>query len=177
MKKLKILDLACGTAKTPGAIGIDRLEIPEVDIVHNLDEFPYPFKENMFDRVVCYNGMEHLQNPLDVLAELHRICKKGATVYIASPHFSSVDFFTDPTHKHPFSSRSFDYIIPGTKLFDLNYDKARYSKESVRITFDIRGIWGKFLTWFANHKTELYERRFAFIFPAHQVIFSLRVEK
>src|SRR5512145_3030170 len=111
---MRILDLACGLAKTDGAIGMDKLALPGVDIVHDMDVFPYPFEDNTFDRVVSYNGLEHVERPLDVLAEIHRICKDGAGILITTPHFSSVDSYTDPTHKHAFSCKSLDYLVPAT---------------------------------------------------------------
>ena len=49
--KEKILDLGCGANKYPGSIGIDRLKLPGVDIVHDLNVFPYPFKNNSFEKV------------------------------------------------------------------------------------------------------------------------------
>lgn len=175
---MKILDLACGGTKTPGTVGIDQLELPGVDIVHNLNQTPYPFEDDTFDKVVCINGMEHFEKPLDVMAELHRICKRGGVIYIATPHFSSVDFYTDPTHLHPFSSRSFDFLVPGTQLFNLQYSKARFRKITTKITFfDLPRIINRCLSWFANKHTTYYERHFAFIFPAHQIIFELEVVK
>jgi len=36
----KILDVGCGTAKINGAIGIDRVNLPKVNIVHDLNQFP-----------------------------------------------------------------------------------------------------------------------------------------
>jgi ubiquinone/menaquinone biosynthesis C-methylase UbiE len=178
-KDQKILDLACGGSKVPGAVGIDKLKLPGVDVVHDLDAFPYPFENGTFDRVVCSNGMEHLENPLAVLAELHRICKNGALVRIDSPHFSSVNHFTDPTHKHGFSSHSFDYLIPGNGLYNLNYyQEVTYKKKSVYIDFyDVPKILEKLFLWLANKRTSYYERHLAFILPANQIVFELEVVK
>jgi SAM-dependent methyltransferase len=175
---MKTLDLACGGTKSPDAVGIDRLPLPGVDFVHDLDTFPYPFDSDTFDRVICLNGMEHLDRPLDVLAELHRISRPGALIHIASPHFSSVDFFTDPTHRHPFSSRSFDYLVPGTQAFGLQYNSAaRFAKLGARVTFALPCGLNRLARWLANHNLERYERHFAFIMPAHQILFDLQVLK
>ena len=37
---MKVLDVGCGTAKVNGAIGIDRINLPGVDVVHDLNKFP-----------------------------------------------------------------------------------------------------------------------------------------
>lgn len=179
MKEEKILDLACGGAKIRGTIGLDKTNYPGVDVVHDLDIFPYPFHRDTFDKIICSNGIEHLEKPLEVLAEIYRICKNGALVKIDVPHFSSVNTFTDPTHKHAFSTRSFDYLVPGNGLYNLNYFKGiHFQKRKVFIEF-----WGypssirEFLEWFANKFSVTYERHFAFIFPANQLIFELEVVK
>ena len=57
-KVLKILDLGCGNKKREGATGVDYNDRTAADIVHNLNEFPYPFEDNSIDkiylwRVVC----------------------------------------------------------------------------------------------------------------------------
>src|SRR3989344_2310598 len=41
----KILDLGCGNHKIPESVGVDFVKIPGVDIVHNLNKIPYPFKK------------------------------------------------------------------------------------------------------------------------------------
>ena len=47
----RILDMGCGRNKHPGAVGMDRVNLPEVDLVHNLNQIPYPIKDNFFDEV------------------------------------------------------------------------------------------------------------------------------
>jgi len=44
---MKILDLGCGNNKRKEAVGIDREDRPGVDIIHNLDIFPWPIKDNV----------------------------------------------------------------------------------------------------------------------------------
>ena len=41
---MKILDLGCGSVKVEGAVGLDNVGIPGVDIVHDLLDFPYPIE-------------------------------------------------------------------------------------------------------------------------------------
>ncbi|MHA1979217.1 MAG: hypothetical protein ACW98I_20110, partial [Candidatus Hodarchaeales archaeon] len=37
----KILDVGCGTEKIDGAIGIDRVKLDGIDIIHDLDKYPW----------------------------------------------------------------------------------------------------------------------------------------
>ncbi len=176
---LKTLDVGCGGKKARGAVGIDRLDIPGVDIIHDLNVFPYPFKDDEFDRIILDNCLEHLNEPLDVLAELHRVARDDALVHIIVPHYSSCDYFTDPTHRHAFSSRSFDYLIPGTRLARYRYAEATpFAKQSVRIVV-ATGIatLDRLAESVINRFMHPYELRLAWIFPASQIVADLRVVK
>lgn len=104
-----ILNLGCGKARIPGSIGVDRVRIENyVDIVHNLDETPYPFGNDSVDEIHFYHVLEHLQNPVRKLEEIHRILKPGGVLFMRVPHFSAMGAFTDLTHVRPFGYTSFD---------------------------------------------------------------------
>lgn len=159
-------------------MGIDNNPRVMPDICHNLDAFPYPFPDSHFDRVVCFNGIEHFAYPLKVLSEVARISKPGARVTLTTPHFTSPDAYTDPTHLHAFTSRSFDYLVPDTELFDLNYSQGCFRKISVEVTFDGTNRFIRpFVQWSANRNLLRYERRWAYIAPGHQLIFEFEVMK
>ena len=51
LRQPKILELGCGRIKHPNAVGIDRISLPGVDVVHDLNRRPYPFEDNTFDEV------------------------------------------------------------------------------------------------------------------------------
>ena len=107
---IKILDLGCGKRKQKNAIGIDISKDTDADVIHDLNSFPYPFDDNEFNYVYADNVIEHLDDVVKVLEELHRITKDGATIKIIVPFFRSVYARIDPTHKHFFTVRSFDYF-------------------------------------------------------------------
>jgi SAM-dependent methyltransferase len=115
MKKLKteskkiIVNFGCGKTKIPGVIGLDIVDIPGyVDIVHDLDKTPYPFKKNSVDEIHMYHVLEHLYDPIKKMEEIHRILKPGGIINLRVPHFSSMGAFTDITHIRPFGYSSFD---------------------------------------------------------------------
>lgn len=116
MKKQKlkpVLNIGCGKTKLPNSIGLDVVEIPGfTDYVHDLNKLPYPFPDNSFKDIHMYHVLEHLQNPLSILEELHRILKPGGILFIRTPHFSSMGAFTDLTHIRPFAYGSFDCLDP-----------------------------------------------------------------
>lgn len=177
-RKMQILHLGCGMNKIPESIGVDINKKSAADIIHNLDKFPYPFKGNQFEKIVADNILEHLDNVPRVMEEIYRISKNGAKVFITTGHFSGIDAFTDPTHKHFFTSRTFDYFIPGTDLYKLNYSKGLFKKINVTVgPMNTNNILLNLLLKIINKHLVIYEKRFAFIFPVGVISYELEVIK
>ncbi len=61
---MKKVDFGCGTSKRKGFIGVDVLPLPGVDIVHDLNKFPYPFKDDEIDFAWMDQVLEHVEDPL-----------------------------------------------------------------------------------------------------------------
>jgi SAM-dependent methyltransferase len=106
------IDLGCGQKKREGYIGVDALALPGVDIVHDLDVFPYPFEEGSAANVWMDNILEHVKDPLKVMEEGHRISADGATVVVSVPYFRSCYATIDPTHRNFFGVWWFCYFDP-----------------------------------------------------------------
>jgi len=101
--------LGCGKTRIPEAIGVDRVAIENyVDVVHNLDTIPYPFESCSVKEIHMYHVLEHLNDPIKKMEELHRILKPEGLIYLRVPHFSSMGAFSDLTHIRPFGFTSFD---------------------------------------------------------------------
>jgi SAM-dependent methyltransferase len=174
-----VLDFGCGLRKRPGAIGIDVNPRSSADVIHDLNQFPYPFPDNSFDEIFCDNVIEHLDNVVMVMEELHRIAKPSAEVIVIVPFYPHRQAHTDPTHKHYFGIHSFDYFIEGTAYAGFQYSKTKYDMLSVE--FD-RGInhphwFDRLLAAYANRRKEMYENRLSNIFPLRNLTFHLRVVK
>ena len=73
-----ILDLGCGKKKVQGAIGIDKVKLEGVDLVHDLASFPYPFDSNSVDKIYCRHVLEHFDTETRnrIIDEIYRILKK-----------------------------------------------------------------------------------------------------
>ena len=177
-QKKTILHLGCGPHKIPGSIGVDINKNIGADIIHDLNKFPYPFKKDQFDEIVAENILEHLENIPRVMEELHRISKNGARLFITTGHFSGIDSFTDPTHKHFFTSRTFDYFIPGTDLYEYHYSKVKLKKLKVLLgPPQTNNFLLKILLKLINKYAVIYEKRFAFIFPVGVISYKLQIIK
>ena len=174
-----ILDLGCGLRKRPGAIGIDVNPRSQADVIHDLNRFPYPFPDDHFDEIICDNVIEHLDEFLKVMEELHRISKPSALVTIIVPFYSHQQAHTDPTHRHFFGVHSFDYFIDGTANAGFQYSKARFTLLSVEFEKKLkqRHWFDRIIVAFANRRKDLYENRLANLFPMRNLTFELRVVK
>jgi predicted SAM-dependent methyltransferase len=110
------VELGCGDSKAPGYIGVDKVKTNYVDIIHDLDSFPWPFINDQVTEIRAFHVIEHLEDVVRTIEEMHRICKPNALIHIRVPYVTSTWAFGDPTHKHYFNEYSFDYFEPGNKL-------------------------------------------------------------
>ena len=168
-----ILDVGCGSNKKAGAIGIDRVRLPGVDVVHDINQFPWPFEDNCFDGIIMSQVIEHVEDILKIMEEVHRVGRPGCLVKIFTPHFSSFNSWTDPTHRWHLAFRSFDLFCENRNYV---YTPVRFKLISRNFTF------GKSLLCLPGRgisagSPEIYEKYFCFLFPAKDVEFSLQIEK
>jgi len=106
-EKLLKLDLACGTNKQAGFIGVDIGG--DADIIHDLNIYPWPFEDNSVDEILCSHYVEHVEELMKFFNECYRIMKPEAKMMIFAPYYSSVRAMQDPTHKNFISEMSFLY--------------------------------------------------------------------
>ena len=77
-----VLHLGCGRKKEPGSSGVDLVNFPDVDLVHDLEKFPYPLPDNHFNKVIVIDVLEHVDKIVQAMEEIHRVCREGAEVVI-----------------------------------------------------------------------------------------------
>lgn len=175
----EILDIGCGVRKRCGAIGMDINPRVSPDVLHDLNEIPYPFKDSTFNEIYADNIIEHLNDIIKVVEELHRIGKPGALVKIFVPYFRAKWAFIDPTHKHFFTVESFSYFDPDhvhSKLYPYSSKKFKVEKLIFNEKIISKGMTG----WFkniANRYPLRYENCLSHLFPLDELTFCLRVIK
>jgi SAM-dependent methyltransferase len=106
-----ILDLGCGLNKTPKSIGIDNVDLEGVDLVYDLNCIPYPYNKGTIDKIIMNDIIEHLDDPIAVIRECHRILKEGSVLFIKVVYFSHRYAWGDPQHKHAFSEVYFTHFL------------------------------------------------------------------
>jgi SAM-dependent methyltransferase len=174
----RTLDVGCGRDKLRGAVGIDIAHDTDAEIIHDLTLFPWPVADNSFDVVRLWSVIEHLPDTVRTMAEVHRLARPGATVLIGTPHFSSANAFTDPTHIHFFSARFLDYFIEGTELFDKYsfYSNTRFRLLERQIT--LAPFWTKLrLTRLMNAWLPAYETYLSGLIRGADIMIKLAVVK
>ena len=123
----KSLDIGCGRFKLPGSIGLDVVPLEGVDVVHDLDRFPYPFPSDSFDHVRMSHVVEHIQSIVLTMEEVHRIARPGALVEVVTPHYTDTSSWQDPSHRWHLNSRSFEHFEEASRTN--YYSKARFAVE------------------------------------------------
>ncbi len=160
---MKKLNLGSGTFPKEGYVNVDNYAPYKPDVVWDLEKFPYPFENNTFELVEADHVLEHLEQPLHVIRELHRISKNGGIVHIRVPHFSRG--FTHPEHKRGLDVSLpyyFDPVLlpawhPNEVVMELVSMKLHWAcmphvKRLVmgKVTYAIYFGMGKFFDFFAN---------------------------
>jgi len=165
VSKLK-LNLGSGGLPMEGYINVDmNPKAPQVDVVYNLDEYPWPFESNSVDEVVMEHCLEHLIDHNRGMKEIHRILKKGGIAKISVPHFTWQYAFIDPTHKHFFAYLTFFYYARDCGYFDFQFSSCK-----VRIIFGkTLSVWNYLLEPLFNLIPNVYEQSPLRIFPAIHV--------
>ncbi len=178
----RTLDVGCGPAKEPGAVGVDQFELPGVDVVCDLNG-RWPFDDGSFDRVVFRHSIVHLRSLEGALREARRVCRLGGVIEIISPHFSSDNAFTDPTMNFCTGYRTLDYYCENGSM-----PYGYYGQLGLRITYrrihlyraELRNTRHRVVSWLfwpadalVNAFPRLYEKFFCFILRGNEVRFLL----
>jgi hypothetical protein len=99
----KRINLGCGLKKIEGFVNVDVSPTVKPDQVVDLNQFPWPFKDNEFDHIVAKDILEHLgetsKDFIKVIKEMYRISHNGAIWEVESPHWRCDTAIDDPDHK------------------------------------------------------------------------------
>jgi hypothetical protein len=182
MSALKKLDIGCGSSKRIGYIGVDRIAFDCVDVMHDLNTTPYPFEDNFADEIVLDNVLEHLDDPIAVIHELHRISKSNCKITIIVPYFRSFYSIIDPTHKNFFGYYYFFYFDKSHEFSQkYRYFNIFFNVLSVKFDTCFNGdqisLFHKALRKFANMYPVQYESKISHLFPLSSIEYVLEVQK
>lgn len=176
------IDLASGEKaarkKELGRVTTDIMDIPNIDIVCDLNEgFPF-LPDNSVDEIYSVNSLEHIDNLEVLMKEIHRVLKPGGKKHLVVPHFSSPYFYSDPTHKRFFGYYTFYYYSDNQKHLRRKvpayYFKEKFDIQHIKLLFLTPFSWLRpfsiLLGWIVNINSftqELYEYYFSGMFPCY----------
>jgi len=179
-----IIDLASGVKadrkKQQGRITTDQHDLPNIDIVCDLNNgLPFLDSETV-DEIYSGNSLEHIDNLFFLMDEIHRVLKRNGKKHLVVPHFSNPHFYSDPTHKRFFGLYSFFYFSDDQedlyrKVPDYYFEKKFYVTY-VKLRFSSPFPWvnriGKAVSWLVNRSRksqEVYEACFCYLFPCYGI--------
>ncbi len=120
------VNLGSGGKPLEGCVNVDiNPKAPKVDVVWNLDNYPWPFDDGSVEEVFMDQCLEHLEDHNRAMKEVHRILKKGGTAKISVPHFTWQFAYHDPTHKHFYGYNTFFYYVGDCGYFDFQFASCR----------------------------------------------------
>lgn len=109
------LDLGCGPHKNKGFVGTDIRDVKGVDLVFDLETFPWPIPDSCVDKLLASHILEHIKpwKSIDLWNEMWRVMKRDSQLLVSVPHGRSNGYIQDPTHCSPYNEATFAYYQPG----------------------------------------------------------------
>lgn len=110
-KKLPNLDYTTGDLVSPLA-----------DVHFDVHEIP--FEDNSFDVAFCNHVMEHVEDDIKAMSEIHRVLKPGGWAIMQSPQdYTRQDTYEDPTIVDPQAREEAYWQSDHVRLFGLDYGR------------------------------------------------------
>ncbi len=176
----RILDVGCGWEKVEGAVSVDIRTQTKPDVCGDMDvdrkAIPhFPFRDDTFGEIHILQTIDHFQNIVPVMEEVHRVSKPGAKIVITVAHVSSIYSWSDPVHHLHLTSRSFlcftDHPTHGGTYTDKLF---RQTKFHFIFSKSVLSLIPRLLCLFSPR---IYEKHFSWIFPANDMYFEFEVLK
>ena len=183
-----VLELGCGKKKRPDRLCIDRLDMPNVDIVANLEQGLPFFPDNSVDAIYSKSLLEHIDNLDALMREIWRVLKPNGKKHVYVPHFSNPYYYSDYTHQRFFGLYSFEYFSTTQDRFKRNvpdfYGDYGFITEDVQLVFGsawksrrlFKRSFGKMVN-LCRAFQEYYEENLCYIIPCYAIRATLRPDK
>lgn len=175
MRPPRQLELGAGADRSlEGAVTVDRSAATRPHVVHDLDIFPWPFETSSFEVIRAKDVLEHLADLVRTMEEIHRIGIPGARVEIFTPHYSSRNSWSDPTHRQHLGYFSFDYFTEHGPFDFYTHSRFRLVERRLRCRSALKG---RVTEQIANRWPAFYEEHLAWIAPAFFLHVVLEIQK
>ena len=188
-----VVELGCGDkAKSfseDGRIGIDLVDLENVDIVANLEEGLAFLPDASVDKLYARSLLEHINNFDRLLTEVIRVLKSDGVCHLLVPHFSNPYHYSDPTHVRFFGLYNFLYYSHSEKLqfkrqVPTFYTESRLEIISLKLRFRSpfkgRKWWKRLHEKIFNLSPwmqEFYEENLCYLFPCYGITIEFHPDR
>jgi len=132
-----LLDIGTVSEKQPNFIRMARVKSPGVDIVHDLEKFPWPLESDSCLIVLAAHIAEHIKPWLVIpfMDELWRMLLPNGQLAISAPYAGSPGYWQDPTHCTMITERTWQYFAQTAPLYH-HYRPKPWSVEHLAFKVD-----------------------------------------
>jgi len=111
------LNLGAGNRPVEGFVNHGRRKHrDEIDIMWDLNELPWPWRDEEFGEIHAMSVLEHLNiDLLQSIDECWRILASGGMLRVRVPYWRHETCWRDPTHRRGYTMSTFDLFDPSTK--------------------------------------------------------------
>jgi ubiquinone/menaquinone biosynthesis C-methylase UbiE len=104
------LTIASRGGKEPGFTGIDSIKTEHVDIVWDLEVYPWPIQDNSVEEISCIHQFVMAKDLIKFMAELYRISKPEAGIKFICPYYTSIKAISNPEIQRQVSEATFMFF-------------------------------------------------------------------
>jgi len=135
------LDVGCGIFKQKGCVGLDAVKHPNVDIVHDVQKFPWPVPDDICSRIIMSHLWEHIEPKyrFQVMDELWRICRHDGQLFLSCPYAGSFLEAAHPAHYMCPNEATFQFFDPDYQLWHSCSYKKPLPWKIVQVMFAMTG--------------------------------------
>lgn len=171
------LNIGCGKDIRQGYLNLDVYKFEGVDMIWDIDKFPWPFQDNSFAEIIMSHVLEHVDDVVKTIKEVWRVSKPDALIKISVPYYTGLNAVKDPTHKHLFCAGTFDFFEKGklNNYFDSS-TKFNFRIRKRTIVFSKNKLL-KIINPIINLNQKAYERFFSHLLPAEVLEVALIAKK
>lgn len=112
-----VLNLGCGDDQPPTSWNVDAVASVGPDEIHDLNDVPWPWPDESFERIRASHVLEHLDDAEAALGECERVLEPGGRLVTHWP--MGADARADPDHVREWTWRTPEFYT-GVRHWDVD---------------------------------------------------------
>lgn len=152
------LDVGCGRNKQPGCIGMDYMPLKGVDIVHDIQKFPWPIPSHICTMVVLSHVWEHVEPKFRsrLMDELWRVMRHDGQLFLSAPYAGTFLAHAHPEHYLCPNEATFTFYDPNFPLYYSGSYGLRRPWRIVRQDFNVTGCMEVLMEPYKDEKGKVW---------------------